>query len=338
MTNNDNDFFLNKSPSFLLKINMLSLLFEEIKNINIKNKLDELYIFINNNFNESKELNILNQDKFIKNNIVSIVIGGEYEFKKVFFQETALVISLADENGVFVKNYIPYDYIIGFYKHKIFIKSENLLINEHIELSEIHAYEKSISKNLLKNHLKNLQLSNLMNNIIKNNMKNLEKNKLDENQIIKITFFEKEMLEDEINNNSNKTKLLVVLIEDDSWQIIVNEDTINFSLKDQEDFKELIVPIKNIVTYLDTKNSLLFNRYVKIIGEDFEDVDLTIYEKENLVFVDFNSIFEEEVTNNFSNIFNIPNIFIKNDKKNSKNENNLIMGNFNQNNSEDEEK
>ena len=115
MLNNDNNFFLDKSSNFLLKINMISLLLKEIKNLNNKNKSDELYIFINNNFNESEDLKLLNEDKFIKNNVVAIVIGGEYEFKKLILEEKALIISIANENGDFVKNYIPYDYIIGFY-------------------------------------------------------------------------------------------------------------------------------------------------------------------------------------------------------------------------------
>ncbi len=337
MWNDKNNFFLNKSASFLLKINMLSLLLEEIKNLNSKNRSDELYIFINNS-PISNELNLLNQDRFSQN-IVAIVIGGEYEFKKLTLNENFLTINIANENGEFIKNIIPYGNIVGFSKYKTFIKSENLLHIDLIKLSQIYEYKKIINDNIDNNN-KNFQLNYLINNIIKNNMRSLVENPLEEDELIKITFFEKniENLEETITGNSYKTKLLVVVIEDDSWNINVEEESIILFLKNEENshvVKELTVPINNIVTYLDTKNSILFNRYVKIIGEDFDDIDFTIYEKENLVFIDFNSLLEDEVTNNFSNIFNIPNLFLKtnSNKKNTKEDDNLIIGNFDKNNS-----
>lgn len=342
MLNDKNNFFLNKSGSFLLKINMLSLLLEEIKNLNNKNKSDELYIFINNS-STTNELNLLNQDKFSQN-IVAIVIGGDYEFKKLTLNENFFTINIANENGEFIKNTIPYDNIIGFFKYKTFIKSENLLHVEQIKLSQIYEYKKIINDNSINNNKKNFQLNYLINNIIKNNMRSLIDNPVNENEVIKITFFEKniENLEETTMGNSYKTKLLVIVIEDDSWNITVDDENIILFLKDQENsdvVKELLIPINNIVTYLDTKNSILFNRYVKIIGEDFDDIDFTVYEKENLVFIDFNSLLEDEITSNFSNIFNIPNLFLKSNinKKNIKEDNNLIIGNFDKNNSDKED-
>ena len=326
---------MDKSSSFLLKINMLSLLLEEIKNLKNKNKSDELYIFINNSVHESPDLHIINEEKFLKNNVVAIVIGGDYEFKKLNIQEKGIYINLANENGDFIKNYLPYDNIIGFYKNKTFIKSQDLLYKENINLSEIEEYKKNFLP-LIKDKEKNSSINYLINEIIKNNILSLLAYELEKNEVIKITFFEKNLEDMEKNsNNSYKAKLLVVLIEDDSWDIKIEDDSIILTLKDEKthenEFKTIHIPINNIVTYLDTKNSLLFNRYVKIIWEDFEDIDLTIYEKENLVFIDFNTLLEEESTSNFSSIFNIPNIFLKNDgnKKNLKDEDNLIMGNFN---------
>lgn len=332
MLNNENNFFLNKTPSFLLKINMLSLLLEEIQNIKNTNKSEELYIFINNdNENNTCKLDILNSDKFLKNNVLAIVIGGEYEFKKLTLEENFITISLANENGEFIKNIIPYSNIIGFYKNKTLIKSYSITTIENIQLAEIYEYRKSMPTTVYKNS----QLNYLINMIIKSSIKSIINNGLKENEIIKITFFENSIENVEENH---KAKLLVLLIEDNSWNINIDKDNIIFNLKDIENYeniKELIIPINNIVTYLDTKHSILFNRYVKIIWDDFEDIDFTVYEKENLVFIDFNSLLEEEVTSSFSNIFKIPNLFLQDVNKN-KDEDNLIIGNFDKNNDKED--
>jgi hypothetical protein len=329
----------DKFQQNFFQINMLLSLIKELKSLNYSNKNNEIYIFFhkgnfennfdNNGINNSISINnlILMNNKSISEKVISVGLGGEYEFKKLQINNHSITVYLADENGKFILNNIPYDNIIGFYNNKKLVKYYDIFNKSSITLKDI---ENSI---LNKINSEKEKYSYIFLYTIENTILNIIKDGLEENQTIKITFVDKTI------STNEKYKLLTVVIEDDEWEISLKDHIIYLQINNNDNEVENIeIPLKNIMTFLDTKNLILFNRYLKFMEEDFQDIDFSVSNQENLFFVDFNSLLEDEMTNEFTNLFKGENLFSlsnisKNQKKNvNKNienkEDNLIIGNF----------
>jgi hypothetical protein len=314
--------------ALVLKLKILSFLVDILKKlINRANNTmkEELSII----FYKHKDVKVLSYNNNNDEQFAIIVLGNEYEFKKLQLLDKGLSVYLVNHKGQFLENYIPYDAIVGFINNNTYLYSYNDEDIKNITLKQI--FHKSIS------------LNNILNEHIHKIFENFITNDFHKDQIIKITF-----LKDYNNKNVSKKveigdKLLVLLLKKDTWQIKLLSDGLSLSPKQNNLYKEknLFIPYNSIVTCFDTSLKIFINRNVKIIEEDFVEIDLNVFEEQNLLFVDFKKILDEEVEedneddikNFFDNsLFNSDN-FIKNKKttnpKNiTTNLNNLIYGKF----------
>jgi hypothetical protein len=314
------------------QINMLLSLIKELKTLNYSIKNNEIYIFFHkdNQENTSNKLSLMNY-KNTNEKIISVCIGGEYEFKKLEINNNSISVYLANENGKFILNNIPYDNIVGFYNNRKFIKYYDIFNTKTISLQDL---ENSV---LNKINSEKEKYSYIFTYTIEKTILDIINNGLGENQILKITFVDK-------NSSVNeKYKFITVLLEDDDWEIELDNDIIYLEINNNQQSENIEIPIKNIMSFIDTGNLIFFNKYLKFVEEDFQDIDLNVYNQENLFFVDFNNLLEEEITNEITNLFKNDSLFVfnntnknttkkkkdKNTEEDSENNlNNLIIGNF----------
>jgi hypothetical protein len=302
-----------------IKFNILSLLIQNLKNLqkNSKNS-EELYIFLIPH--ENLRINNLSYENNSEE-MLSIVLGGAYDFKKLKLSENGISVQLADEKGKFHESHIPYEAILGFFNSKMYFKNNQVLVN--ITLSE------------LKN--KEVNLNYIFNNSVANIFQNLTNNGVEKNQIIKLTFLENFPNIQIPNSIKTGDKLLVLILEDDCWSSKLLAGGIQLSFKNVNNNANKIpiyIPYNAIVTCVDTNSRSFLNRNVKIVEEDFEDINSTVYAKENLIFVDFDQILEDEESEDMSDmsIFGLNFTSSKKEKLKDLDEieelNNLIIGEF----------
>lgn len=315
------------------KIHILSLLIQNLKSLTSgMNRKGELYIF----FTHHDQLQIpFLSEKAQNQEILSIILGNEYAFKNMKLLDTAIKVKVYIQK-LWQEVVIPYNAIVGCANTKMYLKCN--VETEDITLKQIEKF---------------VYISDIFEKNIAIFFKNLELNGLKKNQTIKLTFIENYIENALLRSIPHEDKLLVLIMEENCWMIKTHDKGIELSLKNMHKKQAPIkISYKAILNCLDTQSRIFFNRNIKIIEEDFEDMDFNVYEKKNLVYVNFNEILQEEkelegFNNLFMNTKNLMDVLEQNTnseneesntKENKKNniKNNLIIGVFNEDEKENE--
>lgn len=293
---------------------ILSILMEHLKRLKAhKNSKEEIYIF----FTYHKDLKTMQLLEEMDNNeIYNMALGNEYEFKRLSFLQRGISVYLANDKGDFIENYLPYESIRGFTNGKVYLQCPNT--EEVINIQDI-----SGSGNM----------ASLLHQQMLTIFKQLEKNGLMKNQVIKLTFLENFPNIQVPNHIRTGDKLLVLLLDEDSWNVKVTDQGLEFLIKNSASNAQVIyIPYGAIVTCVDNYSKILLNRNVKIIEDDFAELDYNMYEKDNLIYVDFDQILEEDDLSEISNLFANSFLSPQKDKmfeiKPMDNSDNLIIGEF----------
>ena len=144
------------------KINMLSILIDHLRELKNNNDYQkEIHIFFMPHKSVIKLPSLWNEEE-----VVSIVLGGDYEFKKLQILDDGLSVYLADHRGNFQEFHVLYEFIVGFTNGEMYLKSKEIVPN--IQLHQITEIKRNLSESI------NLQIQKIF--------ENLEENDFEKNQ------------------------------------------------------------------------------------------------------------------------------------------------------------
>ena len=235
------------------------------------------------------------------NKIVSFIIGENYLFKKLFFENSYFSIELINGMGRFQVYNIFYNSIVGFASDVIY-----MTYFDHANNYNYHELATILPSklNLLFNYQIRKNLSDLdhyNSNEDMGSMPNREKKN------VRITFFKHFPGIELPPSLLNEDKLLVLVLENTNCSVVTDKQGIYLKFADIKG--KIFLPYNSIVTYFNESEGLFLNRNVKVTTEDFIQDSYYYSYEENLIYVDFSELLADNIENDLclffsKNLFN----------------------------------